>query len=145
MGDDLKLAKDMVPQLKKEGYQRWHNSIKTVGDMLEWYSILMDLSLVYDISAEGNKEKADRTVAWLLMKRTIEGHEDLIEVQIQSGTNDFNLALKNLHSEFNRATTGHVNTLMTELFTMTMAKTQTGVREFTALIVRRANQLKELH
>ena len=63
MGDDLKAVKDMVPQLKKEGYQRWHNSMKTVGDMLEWDALLMNLTLVYDISAEGIKERADRTVA----------------------------------------------------------------------------------
>ena len=63
MGDDLKIAKNMVPQLKKEGYQRWHASMKTVGEILEWDSILMDLSSVYDLSKEGNKEKADRTMA----------------------------------------------------------------------------------
>ena len=144
IGDDVKAVKDLVPQLKVEGFQRWHSALQTVAGILEWDKDLLDVTSVYDFDTEDEAMRANRMVAWLLMQRTIEGHEDLIEVQLQSGKCNFNMAFKHIHSEFNRATTAHVNALLRELFSLTMTQSQTGVRQFAALIVRKANQLKEM-
>ena len=104
----------------------------------------MDLTADYDLDTEDETMRANRMVAWLLMKRFIEGHEDLIEMQLQSNTNDFNKAFKCIHIEFNRATTAHVNAMLSELFSLTMTQSQTGVRQFAALIVRKANKLNDM-
>ena len=144
VGADLKAVKELVPQLEKDGFQRWHLAMTNIASMLSWCPELMDITKVYDMSSENETQVVDRTVAWMLMRRTIEGHEDLIETQLQAGTNDFNLAFKCIHDEYNRATTGHVNTMVRELFALTMTQSQTSVRQFSALIVRKANRLKTL-
>jgi hypothetical protein len=118
--------------------------MQTVAELLEWDADLMDLTAEYDLETENELMRANRMVAWLLMKRSIDGHEDLIETQLQSGTSDFNKAFKCIHSEFNRATTAHVNAMLTELFSLTMTQSQTGVRQFAAMIVRKANKLKDM-
>jgi hypothetical protein len=144
VGEDLKAVKDMVPQLKTEGFHRWYKAMLEVGDLLEWSAELLDLTTAYSMNGEDEAKKANRMVAWLLLKKSIDGHEDLIEMQLQSGDCNFNSAFKCIHSEFNRATTAHVNQLLSELITLTMTQSQTGVRQFAALIVRQANKLKEM-
>ena len=55
VGEDLKAVKDMVPQLKTEGFQRWHSAMQTVSDSLEWGSDLMDLTAEYNFETEDDQ------------------------------------------------------------------------------------------
>ena len=65
--------------------------------------LLLDLeSEHYHFENEDPAGEINRMVVWLLLTRTTEGYEDLIEEEVQSGDKNFLAAYKNIYFEFNR-------------------------------------------
>jgi hypothetical protein len=141
---DLKAVGEMVPQLKDEGYVKWSNGFKDAAGVMGWQESLLDLHSEYEIDGESNSDEINRTVAWLLLIRTTEGYEDLIEEEVQAGQKDFVSAYRTIHYEFNRVTTSNMNALNMELFSATMEGTQLSVRAFAADLVRKSRKINEL-
>ena len=90
---DLKAVEGMVPQLKK-GYVKWSNGMKDAAHCMSWSEALMDITQDYDLENEDDGDEMNRTVAWLVLTRTTEGFEDLIEEEVQSGKKDFTAVFK---------------------------------------------------
>jgi hypothetical protein len=85
---DLKAVEGMVPQLKR-GYVKWSNGMKDAAHCMSWSEALMDITQDYDLENEDDGDEMNRTVAWLVLTRTTEGFEDLIEEEVQSGKKGF--------------------------------------------------------
>ena len=77
-------------------------------------------------------------MAWLVLTRTTEGFEDLIEEEVQSGKKDFTAVFKIIHHEFNRVTTSNLNALNKELFNAKMDGA------FAADLLRKSNKIEEI-
>ena len=104
----------------------------------------MDITQDYDLENEDDGDEMNRTVAWLVLIRTTEGFEDLIEEEVQSGRKDFTAAFKTIHEEFNRVTTSNLNALNKELFNAKMDGTELSVRAFAADLLRKSNKIEEI-
>jgi hypothetical protein len=141
---DLKAAGSLVPQLKEAGWGAWLHGLKNAAVVMEWQDELLDLSGDYDFDEESPADQINRMVAWLLMLRTIKGHEDVIQEEIDTEEQNFNAAFIQLNKEFNRATTSSMNSLCYALFGMTMQGSQLSVRAFAASLVKKSRKIEEL-
>jgi hypothetical protein len=137
---DLKAAGSLVPQLKEAGWGAWLHGMKNAAVVMEWQDELLNLTGDYDFDEESSADEINKMVAWLLMLRTIKGHEDVIQEEIDTEEQDFNAAFIQL----NRATTSSMNSLCYELFGMTMQGSQLSVRAFAASLVKKSRKIEEL-
>ena len=133
-----------MPQLQKVGYVKWSNGLKDAAGVMGWQESLLDLHSEYEIHEESDSDEINCTVGWLLLIRTPEGFEYLIEEEVQTGEKDFVSAYRTIHYEFNRMTTSNMNALNLELFNATMEGTQQNVRSFAASLVRKSRKIDEL-